>query len=181
MNHRRIVSIKPFLAVALLQLSGCALASDFDKATLVGEIGLVRAATLHREVILPSGPARLMIAVRNYRCAPVDATIRVRVVGAQGIVLSKQILLSQLTWSYGRDSCDAIGYLEPPNTNDEVAKKGDGSLVLKVGRKGVTYTFDAMTTDSTLAKERSAALWLIYGDRVPTARIFGPQNEAEPR
>jgi hypothetical protein len=157
------------------------LASDFDKATLVGEIELEKSAVLRRDLMLPTGRARLMIAIRNIQCAPMEATIRVTVVGSEGSILSKQLSLSQLTWSYGKDSCDAIGYLESADSRDDGAAKGEGEMRLQVGRRRATYTFDVTTLDSNSTNDRRAALWLIYGDRVPTARIFGPENGARLR
>ena len=181
MNGRRVGAVTLLLVTALLNASGCVLASDFDKATLVGEIELEKSAILRRELTVPTGRARLMIAVRNFQCAPMEATIRVTVVGSEGNILSKQVSLSQLTWSYGKDSCDAIGYLESADSHDEGAAKDEGEMRLQVGRRKATYTFDVMTMDSNSTNERRAALWLIYGDRVPTARIFGLESGARPR
>jgi hypothetical protein len=181
MNRRRLGVAIVLLGTTLLNASGCALASDFDKATLVGEIGLEKSASLRRELMVPKGRARLMIAIRNFHCAPMEATIRVTVVGSEGNILSKQVSLSQLTWSYGKDSCDAIGYLESSDSHDEGAAKGGEEMRLQVNRGRAPYTFDVTTMDSNSTSERRAALWLIYGDRVPTARIFGPGNGKRPR
>jgi hypothetical protein len=181
MNVRRIVAATLLLIVALLDASGCVLANDFDKATLIGTIELGNAARLQRELMVPSGRARLMIAIRNYRCAPMEATIRVSVAGPEGNVISQQVSLSQLTWSYGRDSCEATGYLESSDSHDKAAAKDGGEMRLQVGHRRATYGFDVTTIDSDSTNERQAALWLIYGDRVPTARIFGAESGMRPR
>jgi hypothetical protein len=173
MKSRLILLVALMLATSLLASSGCALASDFDKATPIGVIDLEKDASLRRELTVPAGRGRLMIAVANYRCAPFEATIQIGILGAEGAVLSRRVSLSQLTWSYGRDSCDAIGYLEQPDSKGSRSATDDAEMRLRFGAGKSRYTIEAMTIDSNSTNKRSAELWLIYGDRVPTARIFG--------
>jgi hypothetical protein len=102
------------LGASTIVLSGCfgVLEQDFDKATLVGELRLGSPEVFTRTLTLPSGAARLILAVPDYRCAPIDESpIAVVARGSKGIEFSEHVHLSQLTWSYGENSCDAYGYL----------------------------------------------------------------------
>jgi hypothetical protein len=181
MKGQFVFAITLLLATALFNASGCALANDFDKATLVGTLDLRKETSLRRELTVPAGRARLMIAVRNYRCAPIDATIQLSIAGPSGAMLSRRILLSQLTWSYGKDSCDAIGYLESSESKESRSAKDGNEMRLRFGRIKARYKFEAMTIDSNSATQRSVALWIIYGDRVPTAEVFGSGDDVSPR
>lgn len=176
MKSLRILANTLLMVVALSGTSGCVRASDFDKATLVGTIKFKPAASLRRDLLVLPGKARLVLAVRNYRCAPVEATIRIAIVGQKGNVLTKQISLSQLTWSFGEDSCDAIGYLEAKDLQERPETRGAGEMRFQVESES-TYTFDALTMDGSSTNDRQATLWLIYGDRVPTAAIFGSEKK----
>src|SRR4051812_20389713 len=106
MKSRFVFAIPFFLlAMVFFSASGCALANDFDKATSIGTIDLEKQASLRRQLTVPSGRARLMIAIQNYRCVPMDATIQISIAGTDGVMLSQRVMLSHLTWSYGENSC----------------------------------------------------------------------------
>lgn len=160
---------------AAMSLSGCLnlLAQDFDKATMVGDLRLGSSEKFERTVALPSGNARLILAVPNYRCAPIDdATIVVIARGPKGIEFSERLLLSQLTWSYGENSCDAYGYLEAGSGKSQSAPRSS-EMRLEIKHDQEPVTVDVDTNQVRTSSGRSASVWFIYGDRVPSRKIFG--------
>lgn len=180
------MKLKAFPAVLMIPvimgLSGCLqlLGQDFDKATMVGDLRLGSPEKFKRTVALPSGNARLILAVPNYRCAPIDdAPIVVSARGPTGIEFSERLLLSQLTWSYGENSCDAFGFLEVKGGKSPSAPgSGEMRLDIKHDQEPVTIEVDASQVRTSSA--RSASVWLIYGDRVPSRKMFGePSGKAK--
>lgn len=153
---------------ALLGLGACTslLEKDFEKATLVSEVQLGNPNTYTRTFVPPAGTARLILAVPNYRCAaPPDGPLSISVRVAGKTVLSERRQLSDLTWSYGEGSCDAYGYIP-----------GDAGRVDLRDRTPVTFEFDVSQIKGQKQEQIIAAAWLIYGDRVPAARIFGERK-----
>src|SRR5687768_10428386 len=132
MNVRRALTLSLFFAMAFIAAKSGA-SNDFDKATLVGEVRLEKGAGLRRELTLPSGRARLMLAIRDFKCAPIEATVQVKVSGPDGLLFSEQFSLSKLTWSYGQDSCDAIGYLELADSSGDGVTNNGGQMRLRIG------------------------------------------------
>ena len=70
--------------------------------------------------------------------------------------------ISQLTWSYAEGSCDAYGYLYDESTGNarkfEIATDAtEASVEIEVQAGGPS---------------RPATVWLIYGGRAPTSRLF---------
>jgi hypothetical protein len=153
--------------IGSLAVVGCAslLARDFEKATLISDVELGNPKIYTRTLAAQGGIARLILAVPNYRCSPpVDGPVSFVVRVDSAIVLSERRRLSALTWSHGEGSCDAHGYLA-----------GDaGRFDLKDGHPRVTFEIDVSQVQG--GSMRQASVWLIYGDRVPTAKIFGEKK-----
>lgn len=163
-----------WILIGSLGLSGCAslLDRDFKKATLIAEVELGNPSVYARTIRPPSGSARLIVAIPNYRCAPVrDAPIGLTVRGNRGTVFSEHIRLSQLTWAHGEDSCDAYGYLYDASSGNSSPKSGEMRLSVEDGQSPLTFEVDVSKVTSS--PNRRASIWLIYGDRVPGAMIFG--------
>ena len=140
---------------------------------MVGELRLGSYEKFERTVALPAGNARLILAVPNHRCAPIDdAPIVVIARGPRGIEFSERLLLSQLTWSYGENSCDAFGYLEAGSGKTPSAP-GTGEMRLEIKRDQEPVTVDVDTSQVRTSSGRSASVWFIYGDRAPSRKIFG--------
>ena len=156
----------PVLLSALLGLGGCTslLEKDFEKATLVSEVQLSNPNTYTRTFVPPAGTARIILAIPNYRCAaPPDGPLSVSVRAAGKTLLSERRRLSDLTWSHGEGSCDAYAYIA-----------GDAGRVDLTDRTPVTFECDVSQIKGQ--KQLPATVWLIYGDRVPAARIFGEKK-----
>lgn len=170
---RRIV-----LAVILTStfaISGCSrlIDRDFRKATLVGELRLGSVEPFSRTVTLPAGDARLVLAVPNYQCAPIDdAAIEIIARTPNGILFSERILLSQLTWSHGEGSCNAYGYLENA-TDKRNATARHAEMRAKITSDQSLITVRVDTSSVRTPTERGASIWFVYGDRVPTRKLFG--------
>lgn len=138
---------------------------DFQKATLVSEIELGSSPAQMRTFVPPVGTARLILAVPNYRCsAPIEGVISFAVQSEEKRLLSARRRLSDLTWSHGEGSCDAYGYIAGSDGRFDI-----GSL-----QGLVTFAIDATQIKS--GNRTRASVWLVYGDRVPTARIFGERK-----
>jgi len=147
-------------------LVGCMalLEQDFRKATLISEIELGSSRTYTQTLTPPLGSASLIIAVPNYRCAALEDGLISFTVRKDGRpVLSERKRLSEFTWSYGEGSCDAYGYI-----------RGNKSLDINDDKVSLTFEIDISQVRST--PRRGASVWLVYGDRVPTATIFGEKR-----
>ena len=156
-----------WLLLISIGLVGCAsLDEDFGKATLVSDVELGRAGVYTKPLRPPSGAARLIIAIPNYRCAPVsDGPISIAVRSDGGItVYQNRIRLSEMTWSYGRDSCDAYGYVD--------SSSGRVSARFEIKEHQGSLHFDIDVSQAGISSKRPARIWLIYGDRVPGEKIF---------
>jgi hypothetical protein len=138
---------------------------DFRKATLVTEVELGSSKLYTRTFAPPSGVARLILAAPNHRCSsPADGAISFRVRADGKNVLSTHKRLSDLTWSHGQDSCHAYGYVAG----------SEGSIDIKDAQLPVTFEIDV--SQIKVEPQRRASVWLIYGDRVPAAKIFGEKK-----
>lgn len=150
-----------------LALTGCmnVLEKDFQKATLVGEVELGTSKVYRRTFVPPAGEARLILALPNYRCSPpADGAVSFTVRADGRSVLSERKRLSDLTWSHGEGSCDAYGY---------VAGTG-GRINIQDAQNPVTFEIDV--SQIKRGSKLRASVWLIYGDRVPAAKIFGERR-----
>src|SRR6266705_3169555 len=120
-SSRHMVTMKQPICVLVcyLGLVGCTsfLDQDFRKATFISVVELGSPRIYTRTIRPPTGSARLIIAIPNYRCASIgDAPISLAARDDRGTLFTERVRLSQLTWSYGRDSCDAYGYLYSSST-----------------------------------------------------------------
>jgi len=168
--------------VACLPVAGCVHlpSEDFDKATLVGQVEFGSPEVFRRSLPLPPGSAQLVLAAPNYRCAPPstgEITFMVR--SSTGLEFSERRSLSDFTWSYGGDSCDAVGYLYTGrHTGENQPTPGEMRLQIPSGQN--SYTVEVDTSQIKGEKGRVALVWFIYGNRVPGARIFGELAEHAP-
>ena len=163
-----------YLVASTLLLVGCArlLHQDFDKATFVGELQLGSTENFRRAVQLPAGNARLIVAIHDYRCAPIDdAIIDISAHGKNVTGFSERVSLSQLTWSYGEGSCHAYGYLTGNNQNSE--KSTSAEMRMQITRNKTQVIVDVDMSQIKTSSFRVASIWFIYGDRVPARKIFG--------
>jgi len=148
--------------------SSCTLlmSSDFDKAIRLAEINIGVLGKVNQILDIPAGDAMIVIAVPNYRCSSIDATAKIRVlIEGHGVILvDTTMTLSQLTWSHGVDSCHAYGY-----SYDKAA-----GLTQKVdipkGSRQMNISIETISSGNT--GTRTGAVWLVYGGRAPTARMF---------
>jgi hypothetical protein len=156
--------------VALIAAFGCLascghIGTDFDKATYVGRVDLSDSRPHSFRVDLAEGDASLIVAVPGYNCADIkpDAVLEVSIAGEAVSAASARIALHELTWSYANRSCDAFGYVR------------DKRLTATIPRKGATVrlTF-AIDAARHVASSEQILLWYVYGDRVPTSRVFEP-------
>jgi hypothetical protein len=159
-------SIVLLLAFALC---GCGLvmSREFDKATLLTQFSIQGAGHAAQNVIdLPSGTAEIILAVPNHHCSPVDlrTTVRVRLEGDGFQSIDLAMRLGDLTWSHGMNSCHAYGYLYDSTTG--LGRK----LAIPDRAKGVRVS--VTTSGSDANQTRTGSVWMVYGGRVPTARLF---------
>jgi len=155
------------LAGVAICVAGCSvLGGDFEKAKFVGWLRLRDGASSSSTVSLPSGKARLIIAVPGYRCAAPkpDASIAITIAGDAVQGFAESIRLEDLTWSFAINSCDAFGYAVDAPDNRR--------LVVKVLGDGSTARITARIGPVTGTPTQEVLLWLIYGDRIPTSRIY---------
>lgn len=163
------------LVLATVACGGCVtlLARDFDNATLVGQLRLGSADQLTRTMPLPQGSARLIVAVPNYRCAPIDSgRITIRVRDSRGIGFREDRDISELVWSYGENSCNAIAYLEA-RKDEWGSSDQNGEMRMEIQENPTIVTVEVDASRVIVRGERNASIWFIYGDRVPARRIFG--------
>lgn len=154
------------IVLAFVAVGGCTLMpSDFDKATEVARFSLGHQGSVHRVIALPAGQAELVVAVPNYHCKPAasDDSVRVRVTGENVTPVDVTMTLGDLTWGYAVNSCDAYGYLYDRSAG--LSRK----FQVPDGAKAVSVDVDV----SSKGELRPASVWLIYGGRVPTNRVFG--------
>lgn len=159
--------------------TGCfgLLERDFNKLTLVGELRLGDLEVFRRTVNLPSGNAQLILAVPNYRCSAIgDYPISFTVRSEKGVEFSERVLISQLTWSYAENSCDAFGYLRPGAAPNQ-SIPGHGTMTLEITRDQSPVTVEVDASEMKTSSSRSASIWFIYGGRAPLGRIFGGQDK----
>lgn len=144
-------------------LAGCILGADFDKGLALGELPLGKASKFERQVDLAAGSADLVIAVRDGRCKPVDkgTTIDTTLTGAGGSI-ERSMNIGELTWAYAEGSCDAYGYLYDPSVG--LSKKFDV--------RGGKYQLVTRVRPGSSDESRIGTLWIIYGGRAPTTRMF---------
>jgi hypothetical protein len=147
-------------------LAACVLGADFDKGRAIAELPLGAASSVERKVALAEGTADLVIAVRDGRCRPVDkrTTVDVTMTG-MGLSIERSMTIGELTWAYAEGSCDAYGYMYDSSAG--LSKK------VSVGRGD--YQFVIRTRPGSSDESRMATLWIIYGGRAPTTRMFAPQ------
>lgn len=153
--------------MVILGTLGCAslLEKDFQKATPISEVQLGNPKPYSRTLVPPTGEARLILVVPNYRCAPpVDGAVSLSARTNERPIMSERKRLSELTWSYGEGSCEAYGYIAG----------SAGRIDLKDVQ--VPVTFDIDVSQVKAGTTSGASVWLIYGDRVPAARIFGAKK-----
>jgi hypothetical protein len=144
-------------------LSGCILGADFDKGLALAELPLGHASKFERQVDLTEGSADLVIAVRDGRCRPVDrgTTLDVTMRG-MGVSIETSMNIGELTWAYAEGSCDAYGYSYDPSAG--LSKKFDF-------RHG-EYELVTRVRPGSSEELRVGTLWIIYGGRAPTTRMF---------
>jgi hypothetical protein len=162
------------IVLGCFYLGGCAtlLEEDFRKATRVTVIDLSRPHSLSRTLTPPVGTAKVVVAVPNYRCAPIgDTRLTLTVRDANRAMFREQFSLSQLTWSYGITDCDAYGYLPPT-----IGATKTSEMRFDVGVGTGPLTFEIEVTREPSMPKRTGAVWLVYGGRVPTRELFGPRN-----
>jgi len=163
-----------FWALAVwLEVTGCTalLGVEFDKATLVSDVELGTNTVYTRKVTPPTGSADLIVAIPNYRCtAPIHGPINISLTDERGNRYSARVLLSQLTWSHAIDSCDAYGYLNGSSVDGSSAKRPPMHIDIR-GAQPLTFEIDVSQIAAPAG--RKAKIWLIYGHRVPGARIYG--------
>jgi hypothetical protein len=170
--HVLMLAVLPTAASSLAILG-----SDFDKATRVGELDLRASSQLRATPSLPAGRARFMFAVPNYRCSPIRSTVEIVANEPGGVSLKRRFKLSELTWSYGRDGCDAIGYLQVAADSEHSEAASASGLRLRVKRNGTPVTIEVTLADVDESKNRTMHVWIIYGDRVPWKRIYGASGD----
>lgn len=158
----------PFVLIGLL-LSGCTwlMSQDFDKATLLAEITIRSTADVAQRVLdLPKGNAEVIVAVPNQRCRPADpkTTVRVRLEGEGFDAVDLAVKFGELTWSHGMNSCHAYGYLYDSTVG--LGRK----LVIPEGAKRIRASVTTSGVDGS--ESRGGSVWLAYGGRVPTTRLF---------
>lgn len=159
--------------IACITLSGCwPLVTDYDRATLVGQVKVGSPEIFRRSLTLPAGDAQLILAVPNYICAPIpDAKITFTVRSSKGVEFSVRRSLSELTWSHGRDRCNAYGYLR---TNEMQVQIPFSPF------SGSPIVVEIDTSEAREGAGRVALAWFVYGDRVPGAIIYGEFAEPIP-
>src|SRR5262249_24197887 len=178
---KRRISLGALLVSTTLLSTVCLalLERDFDKLTRVGEFRLGSAEIFRQTVNLPSGSAQLILAIPNYRCAavgedPVTFTVR----SDKGVEFSERVLISQLTWSYAQDSCDALGYLRAEAGRNQ-SMPGRGTMTLEITHDQTPITVEVDTRELKTSTPRNASVWFIYGGRAPLDKIFGPLPEGK--
>lgn len=148
---------------------------DFDKATLVSDVELGSSRVYARELTPPIGSADLIIAIPNYRCASsVDGPIEIRVTDERANRYTARLLLSQLTWSHALNSCDAYGYLSASSTDTPASKRPPMHIEVQSDHGPLAFEIDVGQIAAPAG--RRAKIWLIYGHRVPGARIYGDKQ-----
>jgi hypothetical protein len=147
-------------------LAACVLGADFNKGRAIAELPLGAESTVERKVDLAEGSADLVIAVRDGRCHAVDkrTTVDVTMTG-MGMSIKRSMRLGELTWAYAEGSCDAYGYMY-----DSVV-----GLSKKLRVSSGDYQFVIRTRPGPSEESRIGTLWIIYGGRAPTTRMFPPQ------
>jgi hypothetical protein len=172
MARRRVSAL-----ILCLALPGClSFTSDLSKATLVGQFEFGSPEVFRRSVTLPPGDAQLIVAVPNHRCNPVfDASIAFTARSAKRVEFSERISLSELTWSYGKDACDAYGYVYVPENQPK-----RGEMRLQVARNLGPVTVEVDTSQFRRRTGRFALVWFVYGDKVPESKLYGEFAERKP-
>ena len=167
----RAASFLPFMTASLLCACSVLPEDDFEKATFLGEIELGGPAGLQTTKELPPGKARLILAVRDFRCRPLprDEVVEIRVRSINSELLMERLTLSQLTWSYGETSCHAFGY-----SSGMAAPR----LEVEIPLSGLEVHIDVTSALPPNANVRRGTLWFVYGGRVPTYAVFGVPESA---
>ena len=153
------------MAMVLLLLSCGHLGDDFEKASYLGRAELRDSGTREFVANLVEGEASLIIAIPGYNCSEVkpDATLDISVQTGAAQPASLTIALHDMTWSYANRSCNAFGYVRDERLAVAVPRNGGAiKLTLVIRRAKETNMSHQML------------LWFVYGDRVPTRRIFEP-------
>ena len=158
-----------YLVLIALLLTGCTwlMAQDFDKATRLAEITIRSTTQVAQTVLdLPQGDAEVIVAVPNQHCRPADprTTVRVRLEGEGFKAIDLAMKFGELTWSHGMNSCHAYGYLY-----DSAAGLGR-KLLIPAGARHVRASVTTSGVDAS--DSRRGSVWLAYGGRVPTNRVF---------
>jgi len=149
-------------------LCGCAglLGADFDRATRLVSVRLGADSHITSDMALPAGAVELVVAVPNQHCHAIspDTVIKVKMTGHMRTI-ETAIKASTLTWSFGQGSCHAYGYIY-----DSAVGLGK---TLEIPRDVGNVRIEVETSSVPRDSDRILSLWVIYGGRVPTGRLFG--------
>jgi|RhiMethySRZTD1v2_1073278.scaffolds.fasta_scaffold222185_3 hypothetical protein len=155
---------KALVSVCLAGLTGCSIfGANFDKGQALLELSFGKASRLERDVALAEGRADLVIAVRDGKCRPVEneTTLDVTLTGMD-VSINRSMRMGELTWAYAEGSCDAYGYLYDASVG----------LSRKFDVRSGTYRLITQVHSGNAAESRTGTLWIIYGGRAPTTRMF---------
>ena len=154
-----------YISAAFLLFACTNLREDFDKASYLGRAELRESEPQVFSARLAEGNASMIIAIPGYNCLNVkpDATLDVSVRVGDAPPVSATTPLHALTCSFANRSCDAFGYAHDALQGVAIPK-GDTQVTLTVGIRQVKQ--------SSLSNQ--VLFWFVFGDRVPTRRIFGP-------
>jgi hypothetical protein len=162
------------LLFAASTLSSCMqmMQKDFDKATCVGTFSLAD-QHFRQTIVAPAGDANVMLAFPGRQCSkPQDRTLTIEVNDANGLEFRKNVRLSQLTWATAQGSCDAYGYLE------EGSPKGPIGMTIHVPNDHFPMTVTIDLGPAGVPDHVEVGVWLIYGERAPTTKIFERRSSA---
>lgn len=178
---RTFLIVNPFAVgslLAFLLMPGCALLEqDARRATLVADAQFGASAIVSRTVQLPEGVAGLVVAIPNYRCAPIpDAEIEISMRSNTTLMLAQRVKLAELTWSYGGESCDAYGYpvLLPNERTSEPRHEG---LRVLISSNDNPVIVEVKLSAPSAYSQREVSIWATYGGRVPTRKLFGDKPD----
>jgi hypothetical protein len=150
----------------LVVLSACA-SRDLDKGTRIAELSFAESSTQTNLVQLADGVADLVVAVPNGHCRPVNEETTVDVaISGPSLPIQQSMKMGELTWAYAEGSCDAYGYVYEAATR--LSKKFDVTR----GKHNVRVQLML-----GMPEQRTATLWIIYGGRAPTTRMFPGKSD----
>jgi hypothetical protein len=135
-----------------------------DKGRPIAELSFAQSSTQATQIDLAEGSAEIVIAIREGKCRPVNEHTIVEIaLTGHGISINRSMRMGDLTWAYAQGSCDAYGYLYDSSAglSKNFDVKSDSYKVVVRVRPGSP-------------EQRMASLWMIYGGRPPTTRMFAP-------